>query len=248
MLPPCVCVSLPLQSSVRTSPQKIMRPFGGVRLYFFKRCCVDVIADKTDKRLTRLLIQDAVPYSSVSILLVKLMSCFALRIKVMAEVPFPRAASNILTKRFTFHCSICLSSSVAMMRRPAYAECTLRFYAFRLSLWEGSEISSETSLKAKSTCWKDWCNRLPTFTNTDFQQASCTSAVLHPPAPPNHHKEGNQFEYIILHSSSSLRKKERGTQTTGFRNKQEVVKVSCFNFCSESTEEITFTNTEGPLN
>ena len=98
-------------SSVRTSPQKMMRPLGGVRLYFFKRCWVLVMADKTESLLTRDLMHDAVPYSSVSILLVRLISCLALRIKVIAEVPLPRAASNIFTNRLTFHCSICLSSS-----------------------------------------------------------------------------------------------------------------------------------------
>ena len=111
-------------SSVRTSPQKMMRPLGGVRLYFFKRCWVLVMADKTDSLLTRDLMHDAVPYSSVSILLVKLISCLALRIKVIAEVPLPRAASNIFTNRFTFHCSICLSSSdmTGLRDYPDYSE------------------------------------------------------------------------------------------------------------------------------
>lgn len=37
-------------------------PFVGTRLYSFSRCCVDVMAPSTDKRLTRDLMFAAVPY------------------------------------------------------------------------------------------------------------------------------------------------------------------------------------------
>jgi hypothetical protein len=36
-------------------------------LYSFRRCCTDVMAPRTDSLLTRLLILEAVPYSSESI-------------------------------------------------------------------------------------------------------------------------------------------------------------------------------------
>jgi hypothetical protein len=106
-----------LLSSVSTSPQKRIKPFGGVRLYNFKRCWVDVMADKTDNLLTRDLMHEAVPYSSVNILLVRFMSCFALRIKVMAEVPLPLAESNILIKRLTLNCSMALSPTDVIVGR-----------------------------------------------------------------------------------------------------------------------------------
>ena len=55
---------------------------------------MEVMADNTDKRLTRDLMHEAVPYSSVNILFVKLISCFAFKIKVMADVPLPAANTN----------------------------------------------------------------------------------------------------------------------------------------------------------
>lgn len=41
-------------------------------LYSFSRCCADVMADRTESRLTRDLILDAVPYSSESIFVTRL--------------------------------------------------------------------------------------------------------------------------------------------------------------------------------
>jgi hypothetical protein len=42
-------------------------PFGGTLLNSFSFCCVEVIAPKTDNRLTLDLIFEAVPYSSANI-------------------------------------------------------------------------------------------------------------------------------------------------------------------------------------
>jgi hypothetical protein len=47
-------------------PTNSTRPFGGTRLYSFRRCWVLVMAASTDKRLTRDLMFDAVPYSCVN--------------------------------------------------------------------------------------------------------------------------------------------------------------------------------------
>jgi len=55
-------------SSVMTVPQYMTRPFLGHLLYSLSRCCVLVIAPNTDRRLTRDLIFEAVPYSSANIL------------------------------------------------------------------------------------------------------------------------------------------------------------------------------------
>lgn len=43
-------------------------PFVGTRVNSFSRCCVDVIAERTESRLTRDFMFEAVPYSSASIL------------------------------------------------------------------------------------------------------------------------------------------------------------------------------------
>jgi len=56
-----------LPSSVRMVPTKRTRPFGGTRLYNFRRCWVLVMAASTERRLTRDLMLDAVPYSCVNI-------------------------------------------------------------------------------------------------------------------------------------------------------------------------------------
>ena len=56
-----------LPSSVRIVPTKRTRPFGGTRLYSLSLCCVEVIAASTERRLTRDLMLEAVPYSCVSI-------------------------------------------------------------------------------------------------------------------------------------------------------------------------------------
>lgn len=52
-----------LPSDVMISPQYTTKPLGGTLVYSLRRCCVEVMADKTDKRLTRDLMLDAVPYS-----------------------------------------------------------------------------------------------------------------------------------------------------------------------------------------
>ena len=56
-----------LPSSVKMVPTKSTRPFGGIRLYNLRRCWVLVIAAKTDRRFTRDLMLEAVPYSCVNI-------------------------------------------------------------------------------------------------------------------------------------------------------------------------------------
>ena len=52
--------------TVKMVPQYTMRPFGGTLLYSLSLCCVDVIAAKTERRLTRDLMFEAVPYSVAS--------------------------------------------------------------------------------------------------------------------------------------------------------------------------------------
>ena len=47
-------------------------PFGGTLVKSFSRCCVDVMAESTESRLTRDLMFDAVPNSSASILAARL--------------------------------------------------------------------------------------------------------------------------------------------------------------------------------
>ena len=54
-------------SSLITDPQYTTSPLGGTRLYSLSRCCTEVMAPSTDSLFTRLLIDDAVPYSSASI-------------------------------------------------------------------------------------------------------------------------------------------------------------------------------------
>ena len=55
-----------LPSEVMISPQYTTRPFGGTLEYSLRRCWVEVMADKTDRRLTRDLMLEAVPYFLVS--------------------------------------------------------------------------------------------------------------------------------------------------------------------------------------
>ena len=55
-----------LPSEVMISPQYIMRPFGGTLEYSLRCYWVEVMADKTDRRLTCDLILKAVPYFFVS--------------------------------------------------------------------------------------------------------------------------------------------------------------------------------------
>merc|ERR1719210_1013520 len=110
-----------LPSSVMMSPQYMMRPLGGVRVYIFSRCCVEVMAPSTDKRFTRDLIHEAVPYSSVSILLILLISSLGGMMSEIIDVPAPFAPSSCLISLRTFHCSIAeskFSSAAADLTFP----------------------------------------------------------------------------------------------------------------------------------
>ena len=89
-------------SGVSTVPQYTTRPLSGTREYSFRRCCVDVIAASTDRRFTRDLMLLAVPYSCVS-MLVACDSCdLGGRIKLIIDVPAPRAFSKLLMSFLTF--------------------------------------------------------------------------------------------------------------------------------------------------
>jgi hypothetical protein len=50
-----------LPSLVMISPQYTTRPFGGTFEYSLRRCCVEVMAERTESRLTRDLMLEAVP-------------------------------------------------------------------------------------------------------------------------------------------------------------------------------------------
>ena len=50
-----------LPSEVMISPQYTTRPFVGTLEYSFRRCWVDVMAESTERRLTRDLMLEAVP-------------------------------------------------------------------------------------------------------------------------------------------------------------------------------------------
>eukprot|EP01053_Blabericola_migrator_P012966 Blabericola_migrator_1__12965@NODE_859_length_6239_cov_134_489469_g609_i0_p1_GENE_NODE_859_length_6239_cov_134_489469_g609_i0NODE_859_length_6239_cov_134_489469_g609_i0_p1_ORF_typecomplete_len896_score169_67Radical_SAM/PF04055_21/4_4e24Radical_SAM_C/PF16199_5/3_4e22Acetyltransf_1/PF00583_25/1_2e03Acetyltransf_1/PF00583_25/1e06Acetyltransf_10/PF13673_7/0_00016Acetyltransf_9/PF13527_7/6e03Acetyltransf_9/PF13527_7/0_16_NODE_859_length_6239_cov_134_489469_g609_i021614848 len=71
------------------------------------------MADKTDKRLTRDLMFDAVPYSSVRSLLILAISSRGLMMREIIEVPLPLALSSVLISRFIFHCSMLASATSA---------------------------------------------------------------------------------------------------------------------------------------
>ena len=86
-------------------------PLGGHLLYSLRRCCVLVMAERTDNLLTRDLILEAVPYSSESILLTREIWSPGGMINEIMEVPFPRAASKFLINFFTLNISICWSNS-----------------------------------------------------------------------------------------------------------------------------------------
>ena len=94
-------------SSVITVPQYMTSPFFGHLLYSFKRCWVLVIAPRTDRRLTRLLMLEAVPYSSASILLIWLIWVPGGMISEIIDVPLPLAAWRFLMSFFTLKISIC---------------------------------------------------------------------------------------------------------------------------------------------
>jgi len=68
---------------------------------------VDVIAPRTERRLTRDLILDAVPYSSESILLTREIWSPGGMMREIMDVPFPRAACRFLINFFTLNISIC---------------------------------------------------------------------------------------------------------------------------------------------
>jgi len=71
---------------------------------------VDVIAPRTERRLTRDLMLDAVPYSSESILLTREIWSPGGIMREIMEVPFPRAAWRFLISFFTLNISILLLS------------------------------------------------------------------------------------------------------------------------------------------
>ena len=116
-----------LPSSVIIVPQYTTNPFNGTREYSLRRCCVPdaqsyrgeshklsivlVIAPRTDSRFTRLLIFEAVPYSSASILATREIWSRGGITKEIIEVPFPRASVSDFTSFFTFHISTCLSEA-----------------------------------------------------------------------------------------------------------------------------------------
>ena len=66
-------------------------------MYRFRRVCVEPMASSTDCRFTRDLMLDAVPASSVSILLVKLIWPLGGITKEIMDVPLPRASSRPFT-------------------------------------------------------------------------------------------------------------------------------------------------------
>ena len=62
--------------------------------YNFRRCCVEVMADKTDRRLTRDLMLDAVPNSSANILAAREIWSFGGMMREIMDVPLPRLHNN----------------------------------------------------------------------------------------------------------------------------------------------------------
>merc|ERR1719216_566601 len=85
-----------------------------MRLYSFSRSRVEVMAERTDRRLTRDLILDAVPCSWSNKLLICATCPLGGTINDIIEVPFPRASERRLINFRTFHCSTrraCSSSS-----------------------------------------------------------------------------------------------------------------------------------------
>lgn len=69
-------------------------PLGGTRVKSLSRCCVDVIAERTESRFTRLLMLDAVPYSSASILAARLIWSLGGRMSEIIEVPLLRGGTG----------------------------------------------------------------------------------------------------------------------------------------------------------
>src|SRR5690242_19909960 len=109
------------------------RPLGGTLEYSFRRCWVEVMADRTDRRLTRDLMLEAVPNSSANILAaretwylgavhsewwrssVEAAARLKAHVRMMSEimdVPFPRAASRRLMSFLTFQISMFFSASL----------------------------------------------------------------------------------------------------------------------------------------
>lgn len=72
---------------------------------------MDVMAPRTERRLTRDLMLLAVPYSSLNILFTRDIWSPGGMIRDIIEVPFPRAACKFLISFFTLNISICLSVS-----------------------------------------------------------------------------------------------------------------------------------------
>ena len=71
------------------------------------------MAESTERRFTRDLIFDAVPNSSANIFAARETWSFGGMIKLIIEVPLPRAASRRLINFFTFHISMFFSASFA---------------------------------------------------------------------------------------------------------------------------------------
>ena len=94
---------LSFPSSVRHSPQYMTSPFFGHLLYSLSRCWVDVIAPRTDRRFTRLLMLEAVPYSSESILLTREIWSPGGTIRLIIDVPLPLARVKFFISFFTLN-------------------------------------------------------------------------------------------------------------------------------------------------
>ena len=90
-------------SSVKIVPTNSTRPFGGTRLYSLSFCCVEVMAANTDRRFTRDLILEAVPYSCVNMVENCEICDFGGMTRLIIEVPAPRAESSCLMSLRIFH-------------------------------------------------------------------------------------------------------------------------------------------------
>jgi len=86
------------------------------------------MAPKTDSRLTRDLMLDAVPYSSDNILFTREIWSPGGMMREIIEVPFPRAASKFLMSFFTLNISICVSLSSAIVMNNYYYVATILYF------------------------------------------------------------------------------------------------------------------------
>ena len=97
----------------------------GTLLYSFSLCMVLVMAPSTLCLLTLLLMLDAVPISSLSILLTLLTWSLGGTMRLIIDVPLPRAASRVLISFFTFHCSTAFSASSIASLLSSLADMTV---------------------------------------------------------------------------------------------------------------------------